>query len=179
MTPPTIEWAARGGYHVTNWPFLRDMSAVAGAAEVFHTAREEAGGVKGEQRLGILRGAFAAETEAEAAAHVEEALINHRINQRLHYFTQNADPRGIVAPDPVENEPTHEEIYENLIMGTPEQCLEKVERYEELGVDDLLLMFDYGASHEAVMESMRVFAEGVMEPYRAARAGRELAREAR
>jgi alkanesulfonate monooxygenase SsuD/methylene tetrahydromethanopterin reductase-like flavin-dependent oxidoreductase (luciferase family) len=179
MTPPTIDWAARNGYNVTNWPFLRDMSDVANVAQVFHTAREESGGVRGEQKLGILRGAFAAETEAEAASHVEEALINHRINQRLHYFTQNSDPRGVVSADPVENEPSNEEIYDNLIMGTPEQCLEKVERYEELGVDDLLLMFDYGPSHEAVMESMRVFAEGVMNPYRAARAGEPVLAQAK
>jgi flavin-dependent trigonelline monooxygenase, oxygenase component len=169
MTPPSIDWAARNGYHVTNWPFLRDMSDVANVAKTFHTAREEAGGVRGEQRLGILRGTFVARTEAEAAAHIEEALINHRINQRLHFFSQNADPRGVVAPDPVEDEPTDEQIYENMIMGTPEQCLKKIEQYEELGVDDLLLMFDYGPSHEAVLDSLRLFNEEVIRPYRAAR----------
>jgi alkanesulfonate monooxygenase SsuD/methylene tetrahydromethanopterin reductase-like flavin-dependent oxidoreductase (luciferase family) len=166
MTPPTIDWAVRKGYHVASWPFLRDMSAVASLAGVFHEAREETGGVRGEQRLGILRATFAAGTEKEAASHVEEALINHRINQRLHHFTQNADPRGVVAPEPVENEPTPGDIYQNLIMGTAEQCLEKVERYHELGVDDLLTTFDWGPSHEAVKESMRIFAEGVIRPFR-------------
>lgn len=169
MTPPTIDTAARAGYHVTNWPFLRDMSDVAKVADVFHRGREEGGGIRGEQRLGILRGAFVAETEEEAALHVKEALINHRINQRLHYFTQNADPRGVVAPEPLTDEPTADKIYENLIMGTPEQCLEKIKRYEELGVDDLLLMFDFGPSHEDVMRSMQLFAEEVIKPYRAAR----------
>jgi alkanesulfonate monooxygenase SsuD/methylene tetrahydromethanopterin reductase-like flavin-dependent oxidoreductase (luciferase family) len=169
MSPPSVDWAVRHGYHVANWPFLRDMSSVANVAKIFHAGREATGGVRGQQRLGILRGAFCAPTEAEAASHIEEALINHRINQRLHFFTQNADRRAVVAPDPVEDEPTNEQIYENLIMGTPEQCLEKIERYDELGVDDILLMFDYGPSHKAVMDTLRLFAEEVMEPYRAAR----------
>lgn len=179
MTPPSITWAAQRGYNVTNWPFLRDISDVEKVASTFHAGREEAGGARGEQRLGILRGAFTAPSEAEAATHVEEALINHRINQRLHFFTQNADPRAVVAAEPVDNEPSAEQVYENLIMGTPEQCLEKVERYEALGVDDLLLMFDYGAEHEAVVNSIRLFGEEVIKPYRAKHAARagELALE--
>jgi alkanesulfonate monooxygenase SsuD/methylene tetrahydromethanopterin reductase-like flavin-dependent oxidoreductase (luciferase family) len=166
MTPPTIEWAVRKGHNVTNWPFVRDMDVVADVARVFHETREAVGAARGEQKLGILRSAYTAETEKAAAAHVEEALINHRINQRLHHFTQNADHRGYVPPEPVDKEPSPEQIYENLVMGTPEQCLEKIERYHELGVDEMLLNFDFGPSHEHVMDSMRAFAEGVMRPFR-------------
>jgi alkanesulfonate monooxygenase SsuD/methylene tetrahydromethanopterin reductase-like flavin-dependent oxidoreductase (luciferase family) len=166
MSEPSIQMAAAAGYHVTNWPFLAPMSRVAKVAETFHAAREEAGGQKGEQKLGILRGAWVAETEEKAREQVETALVNHRINQRLHHFTQRADPRGYVAPEPLEDEPTADEVYENLIMGTPEQCLEKLEQYTEVGVDQVLLMFDFGAPHEQVVESMRLFAEQVIRPYR-------------
>jgi len=166
MTEPSIEAAVRGGYHVTNWPFLAPMSRVATVADVFHRTREEAGGVRGEQQLGILRGVHVAETEAAARRQIEQALLNHRINQRLHYFTQRADPHGYVYPEPLEQEPTADEIYDNLIMGTPEQCLEKVEQYHELGVDQLLLMFDFGPSHEDVVRSMELFATEVMGPFR-------------
>ena len=166
MSEPSIELAAAAGYHVTNWPFLGPMSRVAKVADVFHAARESAGGVRGEQQLGILRGAFVAETEEEARRHVETALVNHRINQRLHHFTQRADPRGYVAPEPLDEEPSADEVYENLIMGTPDQCLAKVEEYDALGVDQILLMFDFGAPHDEVMRSMRLFAEEVMQPYR-------------
>jgi alkanesulfonate monooxygenase SsuD/methylene tetrahydromethanopterin reductase-like flavin-dependent oxidoreductase (luciferase family) len=166
MSEPSIETAVRDHYHVTNWPFLSPMSRVAKVADLFHATREEVGGVRGEQKLGILRGAWTAETEADARRHVETALVNHRINQRLHHFTQRADPRGYVAPEPLEQEPTPDEVYENLLMGTPEQCLAKVEHYDELGVDQILLMFDFGAPHEEVLESMRLFGEEVIRPYR-------------
>jgi alkanesulfonate monooxygenase SsuD/methylene tetrahydromethanopterin reductase-like flavin-dependent oxidoreductase (luciferase family) len=166
MSEPSIEMAAAAGYHVTNWPFLAPMSRVKKVADTFHAARESGGGQRGEQKLGILRGAWCAETEKDARRHVETALLNHQINQRLHHFTQQADPRGYVAPEPLDDQPTDDEIYENLIMGTPEQCLEKVQEYDELGVDQILLMFDFGAPHDEVMRSMRLFAEEVMTPYR-------------
>jgi alkanesulfonate monooxygenase SsuD/methylene tetrahydromethanopterin reductase-like flavin-dependent oxidoreductase (luciferase family) len=166
MTPPTIDWAVRAGYHVTNWPFLRDFSAVQSVCDIFHGAREEIGVARGEQRLGMLRGAYVAETEAEAREVLEDAIIAHRINQRLHYFTQNSNKHGYVQPEPVQNEPTPDEIYENLLIGTPDQVLEKLEMYHEAGIDDMLLNFDFGPPTDKVMRSLGLFADEVMRPYR-------------
>jgi alkanesulfonate monooxygenase SsuD/methylene tetrahydromethanopterin reductase-like flavin-dependent oxidoreductase (luciferase family) len=169
MSIPSIQAAAKRGYHVANWPFLRPMSAVKAVAEAFHESRDASGGQRGVQQLAIMRGAFAAETQAEARRHIGEAAMNNRISQRLHHFAQNSDGRGVVTADPVDNEPGEREIYDNMIMGTPEECLAKIEEYESLGVDRLLLHFDFGPEHEAVMESMRVFSEGVIRPFRQAR----------
>jgi flavin-dependent trigonelline monooxygenase, oxygenase component len=166
MSSPSVKMAASKGYNVANWPFLRSMSAVKEIAAAFHEAREERGGERGAQQLAIMRSAFAAESVPRARRHVREALVNHRINQRLHYFTQNSDARGYVSPEPVNNEPDEDEIYQNMLIGTAEECLEKVEEYDALGVDRLLLHFDFGPDHEEVLESMRTFAEGVIEPYR-------------
>ncbi len=164
MTVPTIERAARAGYNVATWPFVREMAVVEEAARTFHAGRELAGGSRGLQRFGVLRGTYAARTEDEARAQAAEVLIGHRINQRLRNFEQNSDARGYVTPDPGPGEPTLDDICTNLIWGTPDQCLEKVRHYDELGVDDLLLSF-YG-EHDVAMESMRVFADGVMAPFR-------------
>jgi alkanesulfonate monooxygenase SsuD/methylene tetrahydromethanopterin reductase-like flavin-dependent oxidoreductase (luciferase family) len=166
MTEPSIEKAVREGYHVTNWPFLSGIERVQHVCDVFHNTREEIGVPRGQQMLGILRGTWVAETEREARKHVETALVNHRINQRLHHFTQRADPKGYVYPEPLEQEPSADEIYENLLMGTPEQVLEKLEAYQEAGVDEVLLMFDFGAPHEEVMASMELFGEQVLKPFR-------------
>lgn len=169
MSTKSIQTAAERGYNVANWPFLRPMSAVKATAEAFHEGRERRGGERGVQQLAIMRGAFAAETEAEARKHVVEAAMNNRISQRLHHFSQNSDARGVVTAELLDNEPSEREIYDNMIMGTPEECLAKVEEYEKLGVDRLLLHFDFGPDHEHVLESMRIFAEGVIAPFREAR----------
>ncbi|WP_194396323.1 LLM class flavin-dependent oxidoreductase [Microbacterium atlanticum] len=167
MTSPTIEWAAERGYNVSNWPFIRPMSAVEETAATFHRGRAKRadGGV--DQQLTILRGVAPSYDEAAIEKRVDEALINHRINQRLHYFTQTADPRGYVAPEPLEKEPSRAEVRENLIFGTPEECLRKVQAYADLGVTELMLMFDFGPTHEEVMEGMELFAKEVMAPFNA------------
>jgi alkanesulfonate monooxygenase SsuD/methylene tetrahydromethanopterin reductase-like flavin-dependent oxidoreductase (luciferase family) len=169
MSIPSVQAAAARGYNVANWPFLRPMSAVRAVAEAFHEARQEAGRERGSQQLAVMRGAFAADTAAEARRHLGEAAMNNRISQRLHNFSDNADDRGFVTAEPVDGEPDDEAIYNNMIMGTPEECLAKVEEYESLGVDRLLLHFDFGPEQEAVLDSMRTFAEGVIRPFRQAR----------
>jgi alkanesulfonate monooxygenase SsuD/methylene tetrahydromethanopterin reductase-like flavin-dependent oxidoreductase (luciferase family) len=166
MTAPTVDWAARKGYHVANWPFIRPMDAVRQIAETFHEGREAAGGRRGSQQLAILRAAFPT-TSSDLDARVEQVLLNHRINQRLHFFTQNADPSGYVTPEPLEEEPSREDILQNLLLGTPEECLDKVEEYYRLGVDQLMLYFDFGPAHEEVLGAMEVFAREVMDPFRA------------
>ena len=57
-------------------------------------------------------------------------------------------------------------MFNNLLMGTPDQCLEKVEEYDRAGLDHLSLFSHFGPGHEDYVESMRLFAEGVMKPYR-------------
>jgi alkanesulfonate monooxygenase SsuD/methylene tetrahydromethanopterin reductase-like flavin-dependent oxidoreductase (luciferase family) len=167
MTPPTIEWAASQGYNVANWPFIRPMSVVEGVAQAFHAAREAAGGRRGEQKLTVLRSAFPTTSDAELDARIEESLVNHRINQRLHHFTQNADASGYVSPDPLDKEPSRQEVRDNLIFGDPAECLAKVEEYHRLGVDQLMLQFDFGPSHEDVLGAMETFAKEVIGPFRA------------
>jgi alkanesulfonate monooxygenase SsuD/methylene tetrahydromethanopterin reductase-like flavin-dependent oxidoreductase (luciferase family) len=166
MTPPTIEWAAHKGYNVATWPFLRGMDVVEAAAATFHAGREAAGGVKGDQRLAVLRGTWVASTDVAAAEVTDEVLRNHRINQRLHHFTQNADPRGYVAPEEVEEEPSREQILQNMILGSPETCLQRVTAYHEIGVDDLLTSFVTGPSQEETLAAIRLFGEQVIAPFR-------------
>jgi alkanesulfonate monooxygenase SsuD/methylene tetrahydromethanopterin reductase-like flavin-dependent oxidoreductase (luciferase family) len=161
---PSVEDAARRGFHVSNWPLLHPMSVVAETAAIFRRGREYAGRSRGEQKFAILRGAYVAETREKARRGLEAALVNHRINRGLHHFTQEADERGVVFPHPVNDEPGLDQMYDNLIVGTPQECLEKIEEYDHLGVDELILWFDY-QKHQVAMDSMRLFSEEVMRPY--------------
>lgn len=169
MSPASIEFCAKRGYHAVNWPFLRPMSFVRDVAERFHEAREKAGNERGVQKLAIMRGVMVAETESKARRSIEPMLINHRLNQRLHHFDFASASRGYIEPVPLDTEPSEQDVFDNMIIGTPAQCLEKLHEYEELGVDQFLLWFDYGPDHEAVLDAMEMFAAEVMAPFRRAR----------
>jgi alkanesulfonate monooxygenase SsuD/methylene tetrahydromethanopterin reductase-like flavin-dependent oxidoreductase (luciferase family) len=50
-----------------------------------------------------------------------------------------------------------------IIIGTPEMCLEKMIRYDEAGVDQLLCYMQFGSlPHESVMHSVELLAEHVI-----------------
>jgi len=50
-----------------------------------------------------------------------------------------------------------------IIIGTPEQCLEKILRYEEAGVDQLLCYVQFGTvPHEKVMRSLELLGTKVI-----------------
>ena len=49
------------------------------------------------------------------------------------------------------------------VLGDPVAARETVERFKDIGVDELILVMQMGTvPHELVMESLRTFAEKVM-----------------
>ncbi|MDE0065171.1 MAG: LLM class flavin-dependent oxidoreductase [Gammaproteobacteria bacterium] len=63
----------------------------------------------------------------------------------------------------------HEEIIAeqtkqgSMMVGTPDQLLEHVRAYENLGVDQLMLLLQYGhLTHDEIVESMQLFTEQVI-----------------
>jgi alkanesulfonate monooxygenase SsuD/methylene tetrahydromethanopterin reductase-like flavin-dependent oxidoreductase (luciferase family) len=50
-----------------------------------------------------------------------------------------------------------------IIIGTPEECLRKILRYESVGVDQLLCYVQFGdLPHEKVMRTLELLAKEVM-----------------
>jgi alkanesulfonate monooxygenase SsuD/methylene tetrahydromethanopterin reductase-like flavin-dependent oxidoreductase (luciferase family) len=169
MTPPSIEFAAERGYNVATWPFLRPMSFVEDVAAKFHATRERAGGEKGKQKLAVMRPVYVAATCEEARRAVPTMLDNHRLSQMIRDAGVSLNDRGYIAPAPLASEPTLDEAFEVMIAGNPQQCLEKLELYERLGVDHFITWFDFGTEHAQNVETMQRFAEEVMIPFRRSR----------
>ena len=50
-----------------------------------------------------------------------------------------------------------------VVVGTPEECIRKLERYEEIGVDQVLCYLNFGyLPHEAVMKSIELLGTKVI-----------------
>ena len=158
---------ARKGYNVFNAPFRRPMSHIQRICDAFHQGREESGHARGQQRVGMSRMYYVAETKEEAFAKTQDVIINHRIGTRLHDYTQNSNPRAYVAPESNDDDPSEQEVYDNLLMGTPDEVLEKVYAFDRAGLDHLSLFTHFGPGHEDMMRSLKLFAKEVMTPYRA------------
>ncbi|MEM7171859.1 MAG: LLM class flavin-dependent oxidoreductase [Pseudomonadota bacterium] len=53
-------------------------------------------------------------------------------------------------------------LHENMIFGTPEQVIEKLERYEEAGVHHFLYGACFGLPHDVTVRSLELFNEHVL-----------------
>jgi alkanesulfonate monooxygenase SsuD/methylene tetrahydromethanopterin reductase-like flavin-dependent oxidoreductase (luciferase family) len=108
----------------------------------------------------MMRNGWVADTWEDAASEFGA----HFVDELRFYFRQ-----GIFQnPDfPTEESITAETAAPHLVMGSPQQCIETLERYhEELGVDYFTLRFRMpsGPSMEAAHEQILRFGEEVVAP---------------
>ena len=119
----------------------------------------EAGPSATALRMSMLRNAYVGTDEADIREKVRFGLQKQRQFANVFNTPGEVDRGKIKLLDvPI----TEEEIANNIIIGSPQQCVDKLARYEELGIDNLMLNMNFGASHRDVMRSLELFATRVM-----------------
>src|SRR5262249_57184527 len=95
---------------------------------------------------------------------VAELLREHHVLQwNLH---QNAAPTADGFTEAVPLPPSYDispdELIARSVMGEPEQCVERLREYENLGADAFIANFDWGQPQRDILRSMDLFAERVL-----------------
>ena len=159
-SPDTVRWAIANGYHqiATPWrdPFERVEKSYQQFAEIEHEVQPMAA-----PKYAVSRMSFVADTDGAALDAMRVVRQHHRIFTRL--FDGTAEVKGgFVTPDPVENEYSEVRLLDNLVAGSPETCVEKLKRYEQVGVDHYIMYAGFLMDHAKTMKSIELFAERVM-----------------
>lgn len=112
----------------------------------------------------LMRDGWVADSFEDAAAQFGTHFVEEmRFYYRQGIFTHHPDFQS-------EEDITSERAAPHLIMGTPQQCIEQLERYhEEFGVDYFTIRFRMptGPSMEAAREQIQRFGEEVVQPIHA------------
>lgn len=94
------------------------------------------------------------------------SLAEFIIEWELPHLSKEAQERAFPLLHLSATEPADVQRYQDqdmIIVGTPEMCLEKVLRYEEAGVDQLLCYMQFGMlPHEKVMRSIELLGTKVI-----------------
>lgn len=154
--PPAI---ARSGEYAECWtgdpfPLLKETWD-----EQVGAYRERAKEHGREPYVVLMRDGWVADTFEQAA----EEFGTHYVDEMKFYQRM-----GILAHHPdfdSEEKITPENAAPHVIMGTPEQCIEQIERYqEEFGVDYIVMRFRMpaGPPIEAAQEQIQRFGEDVV-----------------
>ena len=118
--------------------------------ELYKESVAEAGKDTDEADVTIMVDGYVAETEQAAYDELDPYMLD------LH-------EQYIKWGNPEFNErPSFEDVEDQCVIGTPSQVAEKVERFQEIGVDHVIFRTQFGGmSQESALESIRLFGKEV------------------
>ena len=166
-TLTTLEYVVKTGHPLICGVVLDHDDAV-DLCNRFVRLSREAGHHIPVREIPFFRYLHVAETEKEARKNAEPAMAwtmdmtdwrrsitsGSEVNQRLEDFRRTR----------TQSPPTYDYLAEKrAIIGTPEQCIEKIRRFSEQGIEYFGCNFDFGGmAQEKVLRSMKLFADEVM-----------------
>lgn len=122
--------------------------------EQYYDAVEEAGKDTDDAEVVIMVDGYVAETEAEAY----DALDPYMLDLHEEYIKWG-------NPE-FDDRPTFDDVDDQCLIGTPSQVAEKVERFREMGVDQLIFRTQFGGmDQQTTLDSIRLFRDEVMSEF--------------
>lgn len=164
-SPITYDYAVANGCNVMCWPLTRPMSE----AELYKARLDEAM----EKHPGARRPTFALMRHTAVYDRPDDWMVPVRAAQRqLSQFenlfknlgdVEDGFPKSIPL-DELANRDEYDPkmLSENLMFGTPDQVIEKLKPYQDLGVDAFIYYASLGLGMEEQKRSLRLFVDEVM-----------------
>ena len=161
--PSSVEASVRRGYNVITGGSGTSASLVAEFRTLFDQAVQKYE-LAHAPTFGVQRQVYVTETDEEARKEAHQSLWHTRVARHLRAGTGRVE-RGRAIAEPVEGEPTEEQMLESgIIFGSPQTCLRKIQEYRDVArVEHFNCSFWVGSlSQEQVLSSMELFARHVM-----------------
>jgi alkanesulfonate monooxygenase SsuD/methylene tetrahydromethanopterin reductase-like flavin-dependent oxidoreductase (luciferase family) len=164
--PISFDWAVANGLNVMTWALTREFAEVETYMQRFHDSLAKA--PKGTRRpvFSTMRHTGVYETAAEAELFVNS--LKRVAGQFENLFrgdggVENGFPAEVDLAS-LDNRAEYDTrmLQANLMFGKPETVVEKLKRYEALGVDNFIYYATYGLPMEQQKKSLQLFAKEVV-----------------
>ncbi len=159
MAPEGIYHCAKEGLNVQTTPLQASHDVLLKQVDAFHRGKKDAGAKGRNLRLSLQRPAYLARDEADAR---EKLAITYDYYKR---FDNVFGGPGIVSNgmiDPLPRKQTMEEMAENLLICPPGEMIDRLGRYADAGIDEVIFSTGFGQPHNETMDMMHRFASDVM-----------------
>ncbi|WP_436925636.1 LLM class flavin-dependent oxidoreductase [Halosimplex amylolyticum] len=146
----------RAAYRGTGWiasasSTTDDLEAQIG---VYEDSLEEFDEDRDDHDVILMRDCFVADSVDDAREAIEPYLL-----QLYEWYAR----WGQTYMDEHEVEVDYDELAEKFVLGSPADCVEQLREYEELGVDQIYLRFQFpGQPQDVTLETMERFGEEVL-----------------
>ena len=163
--PVTYDMAVEHGMNIMSWPLTRDMSE----AELYKQRLDEAMAKfpdKPKPIFAMMR--HTAVYDKPSDVDVPIKAIQRTLGQFENLFRNLGDVHNGFPREIPLNELEGREQYdpkmlqENLMFGTPDECIAKLKLYEALGVDQFTYYASMGLGHKEQKRSLELFINEVM-----------------
>ena len=163
--PITFDYAVKHGCHVMSWPLTRPFSEV----ELYKSRLDEAMAANpGAARpvFAMMRHTAVYERQDDWETPVRAA--QRQLGQFENLFKNLGDvENGFPKQIPFEDLANRDEynprmLSENLMFGTPAEVIEKLKRYEEIGVDAFIYYASMGLGLKEQKRSLELFCSEVI-----------------
>jgi probable F420-dependent oxidoreductase len=122
--------------------------------DTYEAALEEFGMDRVDNDVILMRDCYVADSVEDARETIEPYLLNlYRLYARW----------GQTYMDEHEVEVDYDELDEKFVIGSPEECIDELETYEDLGVDHVLIRCQFpGQPQESTLRCLERFGEEVI-----------------
>ena len=159
MNPEGIYHCTKKGFHIQTTPLSGNHQLLVDQVEAFNKAKNEMEEGGTELTLSLSRVGLVAKSDADKKAKVEQA--NRYYSRFDNVFTgPGIVKNGMVKPLP--REQTIEELAQSLLIGTVQEVIDKLEPYQVLGIDRVIINPNFGFDPQQTLDSLQCFAEEVM-----------------
>ncbi|WP_317056060.1 LLM class flavin-dependent oxidoreductase [Roseovarius rhodophyticola] len=164
MNPEGIYHCTKRGFHIQTTPLSGNHQLLIDQVSAFTRAKEEMGAAGTGLTLSLSRVAHLARNEAEKQRKIKAA---HTYYGR---FDNVFTGPGTVQNGMIEELPCAtpmDELGESLLICTPQEMIDKLAPYAELGVDRVILNVNFGLAAQDTLDTIQMFAEEVMPAFEA------------
>ncbi|UXX83830.1 LLM class flavin-dependent oxidoreductase [Roseovarius pelagicus] len=164
-SPITYDYAVRNKCHVNCWPLTRPFAE----AELYKRQLDEAM-QKADNgwtpRFALMRHAAIYDNDADSDAALR--AIRTVLSQFENLFRNAGDVKnGFPASIPLDELKGREQydpemLEENLMFGSPETAIRKLQGYRDLGINEFIYYSSLGLGHEEQKRSLKLFCDEVI-----------------
>lgn len=171
LIPEAIYASTKRGFHIQTTPLNATLEKMTEQTSAFHRGKAELGAAGEHLRLGLSRICVTAKNDADAKRKLELAYSYYNRFENV-FIGPGLVERGRITDIPQKQ--TIEQLRENLIICTPQEMIDRLGVYDELGIDDLIMNVNIGHSAEEAADCIQCFGEEVL-PHFKTKANRQVA----
>lgn len=159
LVDKAIEACTKRGFSIQTTPLSATPEVFLNQVMAHKNAKAELGAAGEHLRLSLSRVGYCARDEKEAREKLELAYDYYSRFDNV-FTGPGIVKNGCIEPLP--RDQSIEELEKNLLICPPEEMIDRLSTYSDVGIDEVILNFNIGEPQAETLESMERFADEVM-----------------